>query len=135
MNSKVITVLCFLISVNALANTNGAPSICPDLELIKARGLSIALYFEPQQNYLIYEQHHYGSEHKWLFGIAGIKAKSRDIAVAKGNQLLHDVYGAPSPKRDPRFTNVWVCDYQIDGNYLAQAATGAQAFNALKLVR
>jgi hypothetical protein len=120
-----------LLTLSVSATSVGSPTVCPDLELIKARGLSTALYFEPQQQYLIYENSHYSTEHQWLFGISGIEAKSRDLAVAKANQLLHDVYGAPSPKRNSRFKNVWVCDYQIDGNYIVQAATGREAAQTL----
>ncbi|MDX2345448.1 MAG: DUF4949 domain-containing protein [Legionella sp.] len=120
----------FCINTFSFAATLEAPPQCPDINLIKLEGVSNAFYIEPlldHKKYFIYEQSKYNTPQNWLFGIVNINAETKSAAVLKASNLLETVSGEPKatliPLTSPEKINVWICEYETEDGYLAQAAT------------
>ena len=122
MKNKLFGLLLLLLPGVMFASGKDIVETCPDLSLIKAEGITSAKYYFTY-GYLAYNKSHYNTDKEWIFGIGFIDASNSTKAEDKGNELLLNVTGEPTPTFDKSY-RAWVCEYQVADGYTAIAETG-----------
>lgn len=93
-------------------------SICPNIEDIKAEGLSMAEEIG-HDVYISYNISDYNTESNWGFVIAPIEASSIEEAIETGNDILNDMSAPGVPDQQP---GVLICNYETGNPNLIAAA-------------
>lgn len=93
---------------------------CPSVSALKGEGLTNTAMVYPYF-FLDYHMSTYDTQNNWLFAVGPIQSENEEIALEKGNELLPELIGNPSPVEDKQ-GNV-SCTYTLgDSNdYMAVA--------------
>lgn len=120
MKKTIFFILPLLFCISGYSQSR--PKNCPDIDLIKAQGLTYTFYNSQTDNYSAYSQSQFNSDYDWGFAIGPISAKNQDDALVLANELLQQASGNPKPKYN-QIINAWTCEYDLPGLYRAFAAT------------
>lgn len=93
------------------------PAKCPDIDAIKAEGLTEVFPWE-ENKYLAAHLSSYDTEQQWMFVVGIIKAESEEEALSKGNAALPGLAGKPVPH--PEGSDI-LCKYRLRGKEMAFA--------------
>jgi hypothetical protein len=99
----------------------GQGQICPDINDIKAEGMTMA---EVIMNnlYFSYNLSNYNTESTWGFVIAPIEAESSDEAIDTANDILSLMSAPGVPQEDE---NGFICTYETGNQDIVAAAINA----------
>ena len=114
--SKLATFVgAFIIAGSAFAMQDEA---CPDINLIKAEGLSMAEQVGPDL-YVTYHISNYETEHTWGFIVAPVEGDSDDTALESGNEILSNMSAQGTPEEQD---GAIICDYPTGRQDVVSAA-------------
>lgn len=108
MKKTLILLSCILLT-SAYASPP-MPASCPDVMMIKAKGLSNNLAQDSNGNwYAGRNAEFYGTSQKWTFVIGNIFAKSKVEALAEAYEALQSIVYVSGPTKAP--SEKWLCLY------------------------
>jgi len=130
LKSKIIALTGSLIfAATAFANESG----CPDLNNIKAEGLSMAVPIVKYSNfYVAFELNEYGTDSNWGFAISPVEARSEEEALRIANGILHTLNAPGIPVEENGIETV--CSYDTGSTEIfASAHKGDFHISPLKM--
>ena len=119
LNAKLATLAGALL-LSSVTFAKELPSQCPDVNAIKAEGLS-AVELITDNYYFAYQQSNYNTETDWIFLIGIIEGDDEGQVLEDANNLLTGLSGNPSPEEED---DVVGCLYDLDDEHMAIAVTG-----------
>lgn len=104
--------------------------LCPDINDIKAEGLSMAEEIGPNI-YVSYNISNYNTDTTWGFLIAPVEADSGDMALEDANEILSLMNGPGFPEEHGSDI---ICDYDTGHpDIMAAAISSSEAVTPMKL--
>lgn len=88
------------------------PNKCPNIEVIKYRGLLLGFKDGCSKTYVAAQYDRYGTSAPWAFEIEVIDAKDAPDALNKASERLTTISGNPEPKPIGEGGG-WSCEYKI----------------------
>lgn len=132
MFKKLVLVTITLgLSQFALAASHPKPEQCPNISVIQAEGLSQADVLN-NDYWGAFQISSYRLKELWGFFIIPIEANNEHQAIQKGNEILQNVSGDPSPQSDAQGDD-WFCEYHAPGDYYAMAVANPYDFSPMKI--
>lgn len=116
LHSKLATFTAALILAGSVFA--GQKNICPDINDIKAEGLSMAEKMGDTV-YIAFNISNYNTDAEWGFVVAPLQANSEEEAIITGNQILSTLSAAGIPEEHG---NTVICDYKTDIENFAAVA-------------
>lgn len=105
LRSKLATFIgAIILAGSAFA---GQESVCPDINAIKAEGMTMAEELGPNI-YLTYNISNYNSESLWGFIIAPLEGDSDDVVLEAANEILSSMSAPGVPEQH---NGAIICDY------------------------
>jgi hypothetical protein len=100
-------------------------AICPDINDIKAEGLSMAEEIGAN-SYLLYNISAYNTSSTWGFIMAPLEGDAEDMAIEAGNEILNNMSAPGTP--DQQYGSPMICTYDTGRKDIFAAAIndGAQ---------